>query len=173
MQGTRVRALVWEDPTCRGVTKPGRHNYGSPRTLGPTCCNYWDRVLQLLKPARLGPMFRDKRSHLNEKAVHSNEDPMWPQNKLILKNGQRIWIAIFPKRHPDGQLLHEKVFNITNYQENPNQNYKISRHTCYDGYYQKDKKGFPGGAVVKNPPANAGEMGSSPGLGRSHMSRSN
>ena len=33
--------------------------------------------------------------------------------------------------------------------------------------------GFPGGAVVKNPPANAGDMGSSPGLGRSHMPRSN
>ena len=29
--------------------------------------------------------------------------------------------------------------------------------------------GFPGGAVVKNPPVNAGDMGSSPGLGRSHM----
>ena len=27
MQGTRVRALVWEDPTCCGVTKPVRHNY--------------------------------------------------------------------------------------------------------------------------------------------------
>ena len=33
--------------------------------------------------------------------------------------------------------------------------------------------GFPGGAVVKNPPANAGNMGSSPGPGRSHMPRSN
>ena len=33
--------------------------------------------------------------------------------------------------------------------------------------------GFPGGAVVKNPSANAGNMGSSPGLGRSHMPRSN
>ena len=31
---------------------------------------------------------------------------------------------------------------------------------------------FPGGAVVKNPPANAGDRGSSPGLGRSHMPRS-
>ena len=29
--------------------------------------------------------------------------------------------------------------------------------------------GFPGGAVVKNPPANAGDTDSSPGLGRSHM----
>ena len=27
MQGTRVQALVWEDPTCRGATKPVRHNY--------------------------------------------------------------------------------------------------------------------------------------------------
>ena len=27
MQGTRVRALVWEDPTCRGAAKPVRHNY--------------------------------------------------------------------------------------------------------------------------------------------------
>ena len=31
---------------------------------------------------------------------------------------------------------------------------------------------FPGGAVVKNPPANAEDRGSSPGLGRSHMPQS-
>ena len=33
--------------------------------------------------------------------------------------------------------------------------------------------GFPGGTVFKNPPANAGDMGSSPALGRSHMPWSN
>ena len=32
---------------------------------------------------------------------------------------------------------------------------------------------FPGGAVVKNLPANAGDTGSSPGLGRSHIPQSN
>ena len=32
---------------------------------------------------------------------------------------------------------------------------------------------FPGGAVVKNLAANAGDMGSSPGWGRSHMPWSN
>ena len=32
---------------------------------------------------------------------------------------------------------------------------------------------FPGGAVVKNLPAKAGDTGSSPGPGRSHMPRSN
>ena len=34
-------------------------------------------------------------------------------------------------------------------------------------------RGFPGGAVVENLPANAGDTGSSPGLGRSHMPWSN
>ena len=33
--------------------------------------------------------------------------------------------------------------------------------------------GFPGGTVVEGLPANAGDTGSSPGLGRSHMPRSN
>ena len=33
----------------------------------------------------------------------------------------------------------------------------------------KKRGDFPGGAVVKNPPTNAGDTGSIPGLGRSHM----
>ena len=37
-------------------------------------------------------------------------------------------------------------------------------HNCRD---------FPGGAVVRNPPANAGDKGLSPAPGRSNMSRSN
>ena len=38
----------------------------------------------------------------------------------------------------------------------------------------KNERGdFPGGTVVKNLPANAGDMGSIPGLGRFHMPRSN
>ena len=41
-------------------------------------------------------------------------------------------------------------------------------------YHQEQKKknhkdgGFPGGSVVKNPPANAGDMGLNPGLGIQH-----
>ena len=34
-------------------------------------------------------------------------------------------------------------------------------------------RGFPGGAVVENPPASAGNTGSIPGRGRSHMPQSN
>ena len=33
-------------------------------------------------------------------------------------------------------------------------------------------RGFPGGAVVESPPADAGDAGSCPGPGRSHMPRS-
>ena len=36
MQGTRVRALVQEDPTCHGATKPMHHNYWAC-AQEPTC----------------------------------------------------------------------------------------------------------------------------------------
>ena len=39
----------------------------------------------------------------------------------------------------------------------------LNRNSCEF----KDLTSFPGGSVVKNPPANAGGMGSIPGLGRS------
>ena len=35
------------------------------------------------------------------------------------------------------------------------------------------RRDFPGGAVVRNPPASAGDVGSSPGPGRSHIPWSN
>ena len=54
MQGTRVRALVREDPTGPGATKPMRHNYWSPRALSP-----W---------------LHNNRSHHNERPEHRNEE---------------------------------------------------------------------------------------------------
>ena len=56
-----------------------------------------------------------------------------------------------PSSHPNHSLQHA--------QSDP------SKRTTY--------LGFPGGAVVENLPADAGDTGSSPGLGRSHMPRSN
>ena len=72
-QGTQVRALVREDPTCRGATKPVRHNYWAC-VLEPASHNYWAHVLQLRKPARLEPMLRNKRSHCDEKHEHRSEE---------------------------------------------------------------------------------------------------
>ena len=73
MQGTRVQALVQEDPTCRGATKPVRHNYWAC-ALEPASHNYWACVPQLLKPACLETVPRNKRSHRNEKPAHCNEE---------------------------------------------------------------------------------------------------
>ena len=60
MQGTWVRALVWEDTTCCRATKPMCHNYWAC-TLETTSHNYRAHAPQLLKP------------------VYSNEDPMQPK----------------------------------------------------------------------------------------------
>ena len=68
MQGTRVRALVWEDLTCHGATKSMRHNYWAC-ALESESHNYWAHVLQLLKP-----VLCNKRSHRNEEATHHNEE---------------------------------------------------------------------------------------------------
>ena len=73
MQGTRVQALVWEDPTCRGATKPACHNYWAC-ALEPASHNYWAHMSQLLKPARLEPM------------LHNEKPPQWeahaPQQRV-------------------------------------------------------------------------------------------
>ena len=72
-QGTRVQALVWEDPTCHGATKPVRHNYWSC-ALEPKSHNYWTCVPQLVKAMHLEPMLHNKRRHSNEKPAHFNEE---------------------------------------------------------------------------------------------------
>ena len=48
VQGTQVRALVREDPTCHRATKP-------------VCHNYWARMTQLLKPLHLEPLLGSKK----------------------------------------------------------------------------------------------------------------
>ena len=60
MQGSGVRTLVREDPTCRRATKPVRHNYWAC-VLEPANHNYWARVPQLLKPTHLEPMLRNEK----------------------------------------------------------------------------------------------------------------
>ena len=43
----------------------------------------------------------------------------------------------------------------------------------YSAIKRNESSGFPGGAVVENPPANAGDAGWSPGPGRSHVPQNN
>ena len=64
MQGTRVWALVREDPTCRTAPKPVHHNY-------------WAHVPQLLKSMCLEPVLCNKRSHFSKKPAYHNEEYLW------------------------------------------------------------------------------------------------
>ena len=68
MQGTGVRALVREDPTCREAIKPVLYNYWAC-ALEPASRNYWARE----------PVLHNKR-----KPARSKEDPTQPKiNKFI------------------------------------------------------------------------------------------
>ena len=82
MQGTRVRALVWEDPTCRGATRPVSHNYWA--CASGACAPQEERPRQWEARAprwRVAPTCRNWR-----KPSHRNEDPTQPKiNKWINK----------------------------------------------------------------------------------------
>ena len=57
--------------------------------------------------------------------------------------------------------------------ESENIQYPLDIENMSKETFKTEKQGFPGGEVVENLPASAGDTGSSPGLGRSHMPRSN
>ena len=63
-----------------------------------------------------------------------------------------------------GKKMNKAVLRTT--VEPRNNHIRLSKSKGYD-------RGFPGGAVVENLPANARDAGSSPGLGGSHLPRSN
>ena len=46
---------------------------------------------------------------------------------------------------------------------------KLSKNKYQENILKAAREGFPGGAVVENLPASAGDAGSSPGLGGSHV----
>ena len=69
MQGTQVRALVQEDLTCRGATKPVRHNC----TLEPVSHNYWAHVPQLLSPRATTTEAHMPRA----RALQQEKPPQW------------------------------------------------------------------------------------------------
>ena len=97
MQGTWVRALVWEDPTCRRATGPVSHNCWA--SASGACAPQQERPRQweVRTPRwRVAPARRNWR-----KPSHRNEDPTQPKiNKwsFHLKKKKKV---ICPDRiHP-------------------------------------------------------------------------
>ena len=74
-------------------------------------------------------------------------------------------------------LLKEKKYILINYTSIKVIFTKINYTSIKKKFLKTNKKhilwGFPGGSVVENLPADAGDQGSIPGPGRSHMPRSN
>ena len=68
------------------------------------------------------------------------------------------------------QGWHEKCHSKWLFSDN---NFFLVKRVQYHLHLENKNLGFPGGAVVENLPANAGDTGSRPGLGRSHMPQSN
>ena len=63
MQGTRVQALVWEDPTCHEATKPMRQNY-------------WACALQLVNHNCWSPHARTTEAHAPRARAPQQEEPL-------------------------------------------------------------------------------------------------
>ena len=71
MQGTQVWALVWEDPTCRGATKPVCHNYWAC-ALEPASHGYWAHV------PRARALQQEKPLQWEAHALQRRVAPAWP-----------------------------------------------------------------------------------------------
>ena len=118
-QGSRVRALVREDPTCRGATKPVHHNYWAC-ALEPASHNYWDRVPQLLKPTHLEPVLCNKRSHRNEEPAlaATRESPHPAMKTQCSQNLINFFKKLYMCRESIGRcshflyFLHINFFNV-------------------------------------------------------------
>ena len=86
MQGTRVRALVWEDPACRGAAGPVSHNCWA--CASGACAPQQERPWWWeARAPRWGvaPACRDWR-----KPSHRNEDPTQPKINLKKKKKSQI-----------------------------------------------------------------------------------
>ena len=90
------------------------------------------------------------------------------RNRAINENGLKFYIKT------------NKAI-VTNYLCPPTPNPEYNQTKIYPGqgtslvaqWLRTCLLGFPGGTLVENLPANAGDKGSSPGLGRSHVPRRN
>ena len=80
-----------------------------------------------------------------------------------------VYMILFAK-HKQRHRCREQIYGHQRGKERGGRNWETGIPTHTTDTTHKIDRGFPGGSVVKNPPANAGDlgdMGSIPGLGRS------
>ena len=105
-----------------------------------------------------------------------------PEEEEKKKGTEKILEVIIVKNFPNtGKEIVNQVQEVQRvpYRINPRRNtprhilIKLSKINTKKRILKAAREGFPGGAVVENLPANAGDTGSSTGLGGSRMPRSN
>ena len=92
MQETRVRALVQEDPTCHGATKPMYHNYWA-RALESPSRNYWAHVPQLLSPRAA-----TTEAHMLWGPCATTTEALTPRTRALQQEKPPQWEAHAPQR---------------------------------------------------------------------------
>ena len=103
MQGTRVRALVWKDPTCRRAARPVTHDDWA--CASGACAPQWERPRQWEARA---PRWRVAPTRQNwRKPSHRNKDPTHPPKKNMY-----IYIVIYLYIYICKAFIHWLFINI-------------------------------------------------------------
>ena len=96
------------------------------------------------------------------------------QKRKSKNRATHIWSVNFWQRYEATPSRKISLFNkFAGPNGQPHVKNKINKNSDLTPYSKSNSRGSPGGAVVESLPANAGDTGSSPGLGGSHMPWSN
>ena len=109
--------------------------------------------------------------------MHQHSNYRGPRRRREKEGTEKIFEEIIVENFPNmGKEIVNQVLEAQRVPYRINPRRSTPRHILIKLSkikYKENILGSPGGAVVGSLPANAGDTGSSPGLGRSHVTRSN
>ena len=174
--------LVYSKPSINNVALTSNGSHAVPRRKGQRLVEHFvhnydfisQRVLMLLAPHSLDVAVKTARGQTLACGLRWAHC-LFYWNTALLICLHSLWMLLY--HNDNNEYLWQKLHSLQNLRylvPGPlEKNLLNSGQDCLDSSPKSVTWDFPGGAVVKNPPANAGDTGSSPGPGRSHMPWSN